>query len=98
MPADGALAGVCGIAFAVELEEGPGESRVSSASAIIPFEGCGDVGGHIGPAGRQIGISALPKFFTHRRPLAKSAIPSRSRPPPWPAEIARNDPWASQMM
>ena len=87
MPADGALAGVCGIAFAVELEEGPGESRVSSASAIVPFEGCGDVGGHIGPAGRQIGIERVAEIL--HAPPAVGEIRHPVEIPP--AAVARGD-------
>ena len=64
MSADGALSGVCGLAFAVELEERAHENRVSSArGAIIPLEGRGGLARHIGPARRQVGVHRVAEIF-----------------------------------
>ena len=63
MSADRALSSVCGVAFAVELEERAREGRVSSARAVVAFEGRSDVGGHIIPARRQIGVHRIAEIF-----------------------------------
>src|SRR5262249_42860244 len=57
MSADGTRSCVCGFAFAVKLHERAGESHVFSRSvAIVTFEPGDRLLGHIGPAGRAVGL------------------------------------------
>ena len=87
MAADRALPGVCGVAFAVELEEWAGEDLVSAARAIIPLEGFGDVGGHIGPARRQIGVHRVAEILHAPPSVGEIRNPVQVEP----AAVARGD-------
>ena len=88
MSADGALSGVCGLAFAVELQERAHENRVSSGrGAIIPLEGRGGFARHIRPARGQFGIHGVAEIF-HATPAVGEIRDPVQIPP---AAVARGD-------
>src|SRR5580704_4090033 len=73
MPADLPLSSVCGLAFAVKLNERAYQSRVFfRRGAIVAFEGRSRLGGYIGPTSRQERIHSVAEVF--RAPLSVGEI------------------------